>query len=268
MEFLAFRLFGPFASWGDVAVGEFRSALAGPTKSAIVGLVAGALGVRREDHELQRLLGGGLGFAVRIDDPGLLVSDYHTIETPHSKVIDQRAKTGDVPATRRDELLLAANDGATKTSISRREYRMDALAAVVLWSIEGESLPWSLPAIAEALRAPQFVPYLGRKACTLGLPLSPTIVMAEHPVAALRAVRFPVDTLLGKQREIPSRVEYRWEMAGLSTESGAPRAQRVELRRDTPRSRTAWLFADRFEQVLVESPVPDEEEADGVSEQN
>ena len=268
MEFLAFRIFGPFASWGDVAVGEFRSSLAGPTKSAIVGLVAGALGIRRENHELQRLLCEGLGVAVRVDDPGLLVSDYHTIETPHSKVVDQRAKTGNVPATRRDELLLGGSNGATKTNISRREYRMDALAAVALWSIDGESLPWSLPAIAEALRVPQFVPYLGRKACTLGLPLSPTMVMAEHPVAALRAVKFPVDVLLGEQRGAGSRVEYRWEMVGLSTDAGSPRAQRVELRRDNPRSRTAWLFADRSEQVLVEHPAEDAKETDGVSEQN
>lgn len=267
-EFLAFRLYGPFLSWGDVAVGEFRPSLASPTKSAVLGLVAAALGLRREDHAHQRALREKFGFAVRVDDSGTLLSDYHTIETPYAKVVDQRARTGDVPATRRDELKAGASTVETKTNLSRREYRMDALVAVVLWSIDAQPASWTLQEVAEALRAPRFVPYLGRKSCALALPLSPTIVLATHPVCALRSVAFPVDVLLGARRDAPVRVEYRWETAGLPTRSDDPQAERIERRRDQPGDRTAWLFEDRDEHVLIEGAPWRAKEADDVLEQD
>lgn len=262
-DFLLFRLFGPFASWGDVAVGEFRPSVAHPTKSAVLGLVGGALGVRREDREGQAYLRSGYGFGVRLDDPGVLVTDYHTVETPHARIVDQRSKKGDVATTRRDELCHAGD--ATKTNLSRREYRMDAKAVAALWRMAGSDAPWSLQQIAAALRSPQFTPYLGRKSCSPGLPFAPVIVEAEHPVEALRQARFDVDAMLGAGWTRPSRVQFRWEEHNREEASVRIAGYRIERRRDDPMSRTEWLFGEREEFVASEAVPHDDKESSNVS---
>ena len=43
MDYLLFRLYGPMASWGEIAVGETRHSAAYPGKSAIIGLLAAAM---------------------------------------------------------------------------------------------------------------------------------------------------------------------------------------------------------------------------------
>src|SRR5262245_9934555 len=77
-RFLLFTLAAPLASFGTVAVGERRPTWDRPSKSQIIGLVAGALGIERGDEDKQQILAAGLGYAVRVDDPGQLATDYHT----------------------------------------------------------------------------------------------------------------------------------------------------------------------------------------------
>ncbi len=60
-DFLVFRLYGPLASWGDIAVGEQRPTTPHPSKSAVLGLIAAALGVRRDEEERQQALAEGYG---------------------------------------------------------------------------------------------------------------------------------------------------------------------------------------------------------------
>jgi CRISPR system Cascade subunit CasD len=70
-DYLLFRLYGPLAAWGDIAVGEYRPSFAHPGKSAIIGLLAAALGIRR-DKEEQKSLAESCSFAVRVDSMGVL----------------------------------------------------------------------------------------------------------------------------------------------------------------------------------------------------
>jgi len=48
-DYLVFQLYGPLASWGDIAVGETRPSALTPSRSAILGLLAAALGLKRPD---------------------------------------------------------------------------------------------------------------------------------------------------------------------------------------------------------------------------
>ena len=66
-DYLLFRLYGPMASWGDIAVGEVRPSQTHPGRSAALGLVAAALGVERDREEALGAIERGYGFAVRID---------------------------------------------------------------------------------------------------------------------------------------------------------------------------------------------------------
>ena len=97
-EYLLFRLYGPLASWGRVAVGGVRGSDAHPSKSAVLGLVAAALGLRRDDAAAQARLAAGYGFAVRVDAPGVLLRDYHTAQVPGRSALKRRPH-----ATRRDQ---------------------------------------------------------------------------------------------------------------------------------------------------------------------
>src|SRR5689334_9905919 len=100
-SFLTFTLAAPLASFGSIAVGERRASSDRPAKSAILGLVAGALGIEREDNEAHAALAHELFYAVRTENlkvrsPRRLMTDYHTAQTP-PQVRNRRF------ATRREE---------------------------------------------------------------------------------------------------------------------------------------------------------------------
>ena len=167
-EFLVFRLYGPLASWGDIAVGEQRPTTPHPSKSAILGLVAAALGIRRDEEDRQQALAEGYGYAVRVDASGVLLRDYHTTQIPDST---SRLKH---LLTRRDETRDRQN---LYTVLSTRDYRCEGLYTICLW-LQDKIAP-SLEEIAAALRTPHFPLYLGRKSCPLALPVHPRCVQAE-----------------------------------------------------------------------------------------
>ena len=58
MATLLLRLAAPLQSWGMDSKFETRKTNREPTKSGIVGLLAAALGIRRDDRTLDNSLGG------------------------------------------------------------------------------------------------------------------------------------------------------------------------------------------------------------------
>ncbi len=77
---LLFRLYGAMAAWGDIAVGERRPSLTRPGKSSVVGLLAAALGIRRDQEAEQAALANAYRVAVRVDLAGESLRDYHTVQ--------------------------------------------------------------------------------------------------------------------------------------------------------------------------------------------
>jgi CRISPR system Cascade subunit CasD len=234
---LIFQLYGPMAAWGEIAVGEIRATADHPTRSAVLGLVAAALGITREQEDEHQKLAAGYGFAVRLDAPGEALRDYHTAQV-------STGKGGRGLATRADELVY---DKKT-TILSSRDYRLDALNTICLWATV-DSPPWSLEAIAQALQTPAFPLFLGRKSCPLALPLRPEVVEADSLLDALSQRRLPAAL-----RHLPGAANYRnnnsvrlyWQddVGGLAP--GIEPTQRQE-RWDEPSSRARWQFARREE---------------------
>lgn len=259
-DYLTFQLYGPLAAWGDIAVGETRPSGLAPTKSAILGLIAAALGLRRPDTtqdetlrqqwEAQHIaLAEGYGMAVKLTQPGLPLTDYHTAQVPSSG----SGKNKKVFATRRDELTwLPRHD--LNTILSRRDYREDAYAAVTLWA--RASAPHSLNVLRDRLLAPEFVLYLGRKSCPLALPLMPVIASAENIEAALADFSFAA---AANQIWSDDSQTARWVIDKVAedkpmlfwdvdAETRVPSVdQSTYTRRDTPTSRCRWQFAVREE---------------------
>jgi CRISPR system Cascade subunit CasD len=245
-RYLVFQLYGPLVSWGEQAVGEARHSATHPSRSAVLGLLAAALGIKRPDtvgkpeerEYLERqhlLLADSIGVGVKVDSAGIVLKDYHTTQVP-----PQNKKARHL-FTRRDELR-AEKLG---TILSSREYRQDALYIAALW-LKGEGGFCSLQDLKDALQRPFFTLYFGRKSCPPALPLNPIIVEADslksvldqYPRPLFSESEFVVDRLRRKLQTL-----YFWEAcehSGMQEDFRTPRY-------DEPISRSRWQFASREE---------------------
>lgn len=133
MKTILLKFAGPLQSWGIGSRFENRATNRYPSKSGVIGIVAASFGYSRDDRRISRL--NQLDFAVRVDQPGELLSDYH---------IARRFK---------------ANGTIDQVYVTNRQYLQDAVFVVALGS---EDEQW-MAEIEDALRYPYFQPFLGRR---------------------------------------------------------------------------------------------------------
>lgn len=165
-EYLVFQLYAPLASWGEEAVGEIRHSATVPGRSSLLGLLAAALGIRRDEEERLNEFNQHYHLAVHARaSRDRWLRDYHTVSAPRENKKYRYY-------SRRDELTLAPDE--VGTLISQREYRCDGYWHVALNVTHGA--PYSLSELQKALQSPHFPLYLGRKSCPLALPLAPRII--------------------------------------------------------------------------------------------
>lgn len=201
---LLMRLASPLQSWGALARFDRRDTQPRPTKSAVIGLIAAALGYDRT-HDLGPLT--ELRFAARADRPGKALRDFHVVGggtyplRPRDLITDHRRATkaaaaleaatgptfGHLPATAVTKwygppkeiapdptlgTLLAGN--TTRDAImSTRWYLADAAFVTALEHPNQELLD----RISHALEHPARLLWLGRKSC----PPTGTISGGVHP---------------------------------------------------------------------------------------
>lgn len=132
MPTLLLRLAGPLQSWGSSSKFERRTTEKMPTKSGVVGILAAALGLKR-DADLTELR--SLKFGVRADREGEVVTDFHTA---HGK----------------------------QPYLTYRHYLSDA---VFLAGFEGDDK--FLKKLEQALKSPAFPLFLGRRSCPPSFPI-------------------------------------------------------------------------------------------------
>lgn len=228
-DYLVFNLYGSMAAWGDIAVGEYRPSFAHPSKSAIIGLLAAALGIRRDEEERQNNFAGACSYAVRVDAMGTLLRDYHTIQVPSSGTGRNRRTFH----TRKAEL--AERD--LNTILSSRDYRCDALYTVAI-TLRND-FTYSVKDLADALRKPVFTLYLGRKSCPLAFPLSPLVISAKTVKEAMTKASVP--------EELNSLIQEKFSLVYWEGDQGGYEREQVITRRDEPLSRKRWQFSERKE---------------------
>ncbi|MEC3995560.1 type I-E CRISPR-associated protein Cas5/CasD [Actinacidiphila sp. DG2A-62] len=136
MSVLLLRLAGPLQAWGSAARFVRRTTENAPTKSGVLGLLAAAQG-RERDADLSDL--AALRYGVRIDQPGTRMRDF---QTAHHFDTDKAMP------------------------LSERFYLADA---VFVAAVEGE--PEIVERLDAAVRAPVWLPYLGRRSCPPSAPL-------------------------------------------------------------------------------------------------
>jgi len=232
-DYLVFRLYGPMAAWGDIAVGEYRPSFSHPSKSAVIGLLAAALGIHRDEEERQKDLADSCSYAIRVDAMGSLLRDYHTVQVPSSGTGRNRR----VYCTRRAELA----ETGLNTILSSRDYRCDAAYTVAISFSSGAT--YTAQQVSSALNRPVFVLYLGRKSCPLALPLYPRVVNA----ATIKEVFAKVTAA----DELSSLVQGEAYVVYWESEDGGYEREQVITRRDMPRSRARWQFSERKENLAI-----------------
>lgn len=210
-RFLLFQLYGPLASWGGIAVGDQRPSFDRPSKSAVVGLLAAALGLRRPDWRLapaeaepldkeHRVLAEHFYLALRVEVQGIYLKDYHTVQVPSG---------GPYPSRASELQRVLPGSGGKQTY---REYYAGMRAIVCVSErkpekppeIAGEAL--TLERLCNSILRPGFLLYLGRKACPPALPLDPYIDDAASNVRealqnAARRYQQHLDYLFGDEDE-------------------------------------------------------------------
>jgi len=229
-EWLVFQLYGAMASWGDIAVGELRTSWDHPTRSAMIGLLCAALGIRRDEEERLKAVAEGYRFSFRVNEDSTPVRDYHTIQVPGSGTGRNRRAF----LTRREEL--SVPEDQISTILSTRDYLCDCGYTVFVTALPGA--PYTLEEVQAGLKNPIFILYLGRKSCPLSVPLNPQIVAAESLQDVCRLI--PPIQYSGKKKD--SFLVF-WEDG---VKAGMEMFQR-QVRRDHPTSRRRWQFSGRDE---------------------
>ena len=139
MSTLLLRLAAPMQSWGMESKFNYRKTGREPSKSGVVGLLAAALGRGRGDS-VEDL--AALRFGVRIEQPGQILRDLQIAKYQKS-------------------------ESKVDTYLTHRDYLCDAAFLVGLESLQEEFLQ----NLAQALQAPAFPLFLGRRSCPPTQPL-------------------------------------------------------------------------------------------------
>ena len=186
MATLLLRLAAPLQSWGTDSKFDTRRTGREPSKSGVIGLLAAALGIRRDEDVKIQALSAALRFGVRVDNEGELLRDFHMAHSEKTPYV------------------------------TNRYYLSDAVFLVGLESDDAALLD----RLEDALRHPAFPLFLGRRSCPPTPPLSLGVrdgalltVLREEPrisyegkqSAALRIVTdgAPGERNTGIQRDVP-----------------------------------------------------------------
>jgi CRISPR system Cascade subunit CasD len=221
---LFLRLEGPLQSWGERSRWSVRDTAAEPTKSGVIGLIACALGYRTDEQI--RPLSQKTRFGVRIDAPGTLLTDYHTIGGGYDypTLLTSQGKPKKTPKSE------------PHTELSYRDYLSAAsfLVAVQIHAAVDASL---ITQMSDALQNPVWPVFLGRKACIPSRPVFDGTGDYENLETALNDHQtFTAYTLNPKHKTEPFQLR-------MVIESDEPRGMR---RRDNLYSRQHRIFHPRY----------------------
>ncbi|MBR8740174.1 type I-E CRISPR-associated protein Cas5/CasD [Nocardiopsis sp. MG754419] len=211
---------GPLQSWGSASRFSRRGTENAPTKSGVIGLLAAALG-RDRTADLADL--AALRFGVRVDQPGTRVRDY---QTAHHLVTD------------------------VSMPVSERFYLSDA---VFVAAVEGD--PELVGELYGAVRAPVYLPYLGRRSCPPSRPVDLGAPVAGSVEDTLRDQPWQASPWYRRRRgrTASPRVELTTLVDAAPGDGGADAARDLPLSFD-PRHRRYGMRTVRPDSVTVIDP--------------
>lgn len=208
-------------SWGLGSFGRRLTALV-PTRSGVEGHLAATLGARRGEWPSWL---AALEIVVRVDSPGRIHHDFHTVNAPHDSVIRTRTRQNLLGALKPNGLPKSSTvadftvpngdakawkiKGSAPTLVSTRDYLIGAEFLVAISGPEEH-----VERLAESTRNPVFMPYLGRKSCSPEFPYflgvregTPEAVLSALPtVAGTERNPLPVHRIVAAENPLSSTV--------------------------------------------------------------
>lgn len=167
------HLQGPLQSWADTGFGQLREAGLFPSRAAVLGIVAAALGLPRADDRLVALH-QAFDVHVAVVREGRVLKDFHTVET----------------------------DPNRNKTLTWRDYHHDAHFLALVESDQVEEVEQAV----QALRAPVYTTFLGRRSCPPSTPLWPERVDTNGFAMLCQAAQ-------AAQDHLPVTGERRWSGA-------------------------------------------------------
>ena len=173
---LLLRLEGPLMAFGGETIDNLGIIRDFPAQSMLTGLFANALGWRREESAAHDRLQARMVFGVRLDRPGIRLTDFQTAELHKD---DAGWTTSGIPESR------GGGDGTYKGQHLRyRDHLADAAILVALRLEPAEESP-TLQDLAQALQRPMRPLFIGRKPCVPASPLFAGFMDAADVLSAL-----------------------------------------------------------------------------------
>ncbi len=163
---LAFE--GPWQSWGSGSKFDYRQTEPIPKKSGVIGMIAAAMGRKREESLLDL---NQLELTIRIDQPGIVCEDFQTMKVA----------------------------GQEHPYISHKFYLADAKFLVCLTHPSSDFLK----EIATALNHPFYPIYLGRRNCPPAGKLVRDLINEEDGEAAARSYPWLASEWFKKKHQKP-----------------------------------------------------------------
>jgi CRISPR system Cascade subunit CasD len=199
-RFIILKLDGVMQGWGGHTYEDWRPTELFPTRSGLLGLLGGCLGIDRQEVERLNTLASSVLFTVQteckrfqVDEKtlelmSLRLCDYHTI-------LDARKVDG------------MENKNPVQ---SYRWYLFDSPFDVAVE--ETVNAPIKLEEIVNAIRTPVYTPFLGRRSCPLSRPLldpGDKPFEVKSAMDALQSVRVNGSIIYSESPEFPTEHKLR-----------------------------------------------------------
>lgn len=157
ISILALMLDGPMQSWGFSSRFQRRSTALYPTKSAVIGLIAAALGINKYSGDDKKSISELCKLKMTVI---VLPKKKHVRQLEISRLEDYHTVMGSKTADNKN----------SETVLTYRQYLLDARFGILL---EGQSE--LVKQIAEAVQNPRWGLWFGRKCCIPACPLFVTL---------------------------------------------------------------------------------------------
>lgn len=179
---LLLRLQAPLIAFGGETIDNFGVIRDFPALSMITGLLANALGWRREDFELHDRLQSRLLLGTRLNTPIQRLTDFQTAQLGKE---DKGWTTWGIPEERR-----GGSDSYKSPHLRYRDYHADLDVLVALRLEAAEQSP-TLDDLAVALDHPARPLFIGRKPCLPSKRIFAGWVEADNVLQALQLAHLP-----------------------------------------------------------------------------
>lgn len=188
MKHLALYLRAPMQSWGASSKFDHRGTLDAPTRSGLLGMIAAACGIDKNDEELDRkwlARAAKLSISVLVFRRGDRMTDYQTVGGNYDR--DNPWQKRMIPTT--------PNGNPRGTVVTRRDYLTDSVFGAVL---SGDDV--LVEEMATALDDPVWGVWFGRKSCIPTEPILTGIYGSDDEARGALSGRFrsSIERLRGK----------------------------------------------------------------------